>query len=170
MNMPGRDRVINAIHGRLDALLERQELMQARTDAPWTPAVKTALCDACVAVFPGPLHICSTGVGIPPANQGEWLYDVTCFRYEQPWPNQQKVLLVAEVEWGHNNPRADVLEDFAKLLVARAEVRVMVYNLDHMPFDELADYIGNCGDSQPGDTYLLAAFTNGGIAYRQVVV
>ena len=34
----------------------------------------------------------------------------------------------------------------------------MVYNRDHVSFDELANYIQQCGDTQAGDTYLLAAF------------
>ena len=168
--MPSGDEIVNTIRNHLDNLLMRPNLIHAPRDSAFTKPVKTALCEACVAIFPGPLHICATGVQIPPANQGEWLYDVTCFRYEAPWPNRQKILLVGEVEWGDNNPRAAVLQDFAKLLVARAEVRVMVYNLDHMPFDELASYIDNCGDSQSGDTYLLAAFANGGIAYCRVDV
>ena len=120
-------------------------------DTLWTGPVKTALCNACHAAWGAcsPIWVCATHIGHcdpnewsydptrrrlqdrfvciePPnpnraAHQGEWLYDVTCLRYEQPWPTQQKVLLVAEVEWGSNGSasqkRAAVLEDFAKLLV-----------------------------------------------------
>ena len=104
------------------------------------------------------------------AHQGEWLYDVTCFQYEEPWPTGQRMLLVAEVEWGGKKPHAAVLEDFAKLLVARAEMRVMVYNQKHAPIDELVGYVRQCHDSQIGDTYLIAGFASNQILYHRIDV
>lgn len=104
------------------------------------------------------------------AHQGEWLYDVTCFQYEEPWPTGQRMLLVAEVEWGGRNAHAAVLEDFGKLLVARAELRVMVYNQDDVPICELAGYIRQCLDSQVGDTYLIAGFAANQIFYHRIDV
>ena len=143
MNMPGKDRIINAIRGRLDALLERQELMEARTDALWTLPVKTALCEACVQVFPEPRLIYATGVSNPPAQRGEWLFDVTCLNYDGD--HFEKVLLVAECEWEPN--AAGIFRDFRKLLVARAEIRVMVYNLRRMPFGCLEERIRRYRDN-----------------------
>ena len=153
----------------------------------WTRATKAALCKACQAAWgecnpmqifatqdkltkpragtvchqpPNHVHITAAQVGPHGwnADHGEWLYDVTCLKYENPWPTQQKVLLVAEVEWGGGDSHAAVLDDFAKILVVRAEMRVMVYHKAHVPIKELAGYIHQCGDTQPGDTYILAAF------------
>lgn len=186
MCAPTKDQVIQHICQRLDAA-NHWVLQQTRhdRDALWTRPVKTALCNACHAAWGAcsPIWICATGVDHRDSNspkpgraahQGEWLYDVTCFQYEEPWPTGQKVLLVAEVEWGgRSSPgaaRAAVLEDFAKLLVARAGIRVMVYNLDHIPIADLVDYIHQCPDSQPGDAYLFAAFADGGINYHVEII
>lgn len=78
--------------------------------------------------------------------------------------------MVAEVEWGGGNAHAAVLEDFAKLLVARAQIRVMVYNQADVPIDELATYVRECQDSQVGDTYLIAAFAANQIFYHRIDV
>ena len=100
-------------------------------------------------------HICQ-GVFGPYAALGnnyphEWLFDVTCLTS----PGPQRVLLVAESELATHQR---ILEDFRKLMVARAVVRVMVYSQSLMPFNELLGHILQCGDTKPGDTYLLAAF------------
>ena len=152
----------------------------------WTRAIDAALCHASIDVWGGcnPLRICATAPLGKPAqetvchqmllqhqghicstqfgpyadlgnNEHEWLFDVTCLKYEGEWPTQQKVRLVAEVEWSGENK---IRNDFAKLLVTRAEVRVMVYHQHCMEFDRLAEYIHQCEDTQLGDTYLLAAF------------
>ena len=150
----------------------------------WTLAMKAALCHASMKIWgernslricasrpalvkPGQTtvcyqtrgHICAAAPGPYPwrANKPEWLYDVTCLRYKDRWPAQQQALLVAETEWG--DPNTNLLPDFAKLLVARAELRVMIY---HGPprFDELANFIRRCFDTTAGDTYLLATFNH----------
>ena len=151
-----------------------------------TSPIKTALCNACHVAWGicNSISIRATRVG--PQNTsdwiyedgarpsflrdhpncvvdgGEWLYDVTCFQtghqQEGSWPTLSRILLVAEVEWG---VQEEVLKDFAKLLVARSEVRVLVYNEPHIEFDQLVRYIHHCADTQPGDTYLLAALEPG---------
>ncbi len=151
----------------------------------WTLAMKAALCHASMAIWGGcnSLRICATNptltkpgkatvcnqppghicAGVPgpypwQATNPEWLYDVTCLRYQGAWPSQQQTLLVAEMEWG--GP-ANSLEDFAKLLVARAELRVF---LGHAvgkagaTFAQFANYISQCHDTNPDDTYLLVFF------------
>lgn len=143
--------------------------MNAPKDVYWTGPVKTAICEASIAGFPGPLRIHAQGVA--QAQQGEWQladgrrYDVTCL-------TDNGGLLVAESEF--SGPR-EVLEDFCKLLLAReevgAELRVMVFNRKRdMSFQDLEKVIRQHHDKQPGDTYLLAAFTNGQIEYYRVNV
>ena len=84
-----------------------------------------------------------------------------------PYPGIARIKLVdsresvAESEWGSKD---DVHDDFEKLLLARADVRVMVFdgrrygtgNTDR--FEEFAKYIGKCDRAETGDTYLLAAW------------
>ena len=60
----------------------------------------------------------------PQLEWGEFLYDVIWLRTDE----ENRVIgvpLVAEIEWGN---RGDVWDDFQKLLVARAGVRVMIFN------------------------------------------
>ena len=178
MNMPGKDEIIHEVRKRLDDLLKQQKLMKASKDRFWTSPVKTALCEACAAVFPGPLHFCAEDVDLPGQQWGrgqrpqwlplgEWrLYDVTCLKCNGDF--LKKVLLVAEVEWSN---KKKILEDFRKLLMERAQLRVMVFNWKrNMSFKDLEEYVRQYDDNQAGDTYLLAAFRGKKIQYYQIDV
>ena len=56
----------------------------------------------------------------------EWLYDVTWLKYEH---EGERLLIeapsVAECEWGN---KGDIDDDFEKLLLARAGIRLMIFN------------------------------------------
>lgn len=73
-------------------------------------------------------------------------------------------------KWSGGNAHAAVLEDFAKLLVARAGMRVMVCNQDHAPIDELAEYVRLCHGSHIGDTYLIVGFAANDLVYHRIDV
>lgn len=94
-------------------------------------------------------------------------FDVVCTYKEA---GRRNGLLVAESELGGKD---QVLKELYKLRLARtevggAELRVLVFNLQSkIPFECLEKHIRQYHDNQPGDTYLLAAFTNGGLEYRQ---
>ncbi len=179
MCTPTKDQVIQEIRQHLNAANHWVLQRKPPRDVYWTSPIKTALCNACHAAWGAcnPISIRATGVGprdpndwvyynglvpVPhdrpncAAGYGEWLYDVTCLQQEGSWHTPlQRVLLVAEVEWGGQRK---ILEDFSKLLLARSEIRVMVCN-DFIGFDTLlADRIHRCQDTRPNDTYLLAAF------------
>lgn len=133
-----------------------------------TTAVKTALCCAVRTALSDTrgVFICASGVEDRYVEGREWLYDVACLKYADgdfSWP-LNRVYMVAECEWGR---RQSVCEDFEKLLVARADVRVMVYNgarfEDH---DELQNLIQQSRLTQDGDTFLLAAWLDDGFEYR----
>lgn len=68
-----------------------------------------------------------------------------------------ELLLALEWEWGN---RAKVLEDFPKLLVARASVRLMGYSMTQAGdmTEELLEHIHAFKHNKPGDTYLLVAY------------
>jgi len=88
----------------------------------------------------------------------EWLFDVTCLAYTDD-DYLERVPLVAECEWGCEE---EIHDDFEKLLVARAEVRVMVFDGKEIPgadkFAEFKAYIRRFAPTGPDDLYLLAAY------------
>ena len=64
--------------------------------------------------------------------------------------------LVAEIEWGNSG---DVWDDFQKLLVARADVRVMIFDEHHdLAVEDLIDQINFFNGTMAGDHYLLASY------------
>ena len=93
---------------------------------------------------------------------GEWLYDFTCLEYnDDEW--LKGIPVVLECEWGNKDR---INEDFEKLLLARADVRVMIFNGNHfkagnsIPLDgprEFRKCIRKCKHTRAGDTYLFAA-------------
>ena len=186
MCTPGKDEIIKQVRHYLDEAntwILRQHKGVDRSSLPcWTLPVKRALFKACQeahrACNPGVrcrLHLRASsmdgnckhvaGANAPgpadawlydnPPHEGEWLWDVTCLTYDGNC--LKKALLVAESEFTN---AAEVLKDFRKLLVARAEVRIMVHDrLCKMPFATLEKHVRQYDGNQPGDTYLLAAFT-----------
>lgn len=90
---------------------------------------------------------------------GEWLYDVTWCEYKNNL--LKSVPLVAECEWGVLGAMKD---DFEKLILARAAVRVMVYDGGYSKdgaegiANELCRWVGAFEGNRPGDTYLLAGY------------
>ena len=100
--------------------------------------------------------------------QGEWLYDLIFLEYDDHGC-LERTPLVAECEWGNKD---EIDDDFQKLLVARANVRVMIFNGNHyrtegkssIELNELevfTDAITNCKHTKIGDTYLFAARLHG---------
>ena len=93
----------------------------------------------------------------------EWLYDLTCIKYNHGW--LKRVPLVVECEWGTTD---QINDDFEKLLLARADVRLMIFNGNYyrdegqksIPsngLDVFRRYIRNYEHTRTGDTYLFAA-------------
>ncbi len=98
----------------------------------------------------------------PQLCEGEWLYDVIWVRMNE----QNRVIsvpLVAEIEWG--NP-GDVWDDFQKLLVARAGVRVMIFNGYTGLLAELQEHVRQYANG--GDRYLLAQYLTKGPQFEVV--
>ena len=89
---------------------------------------------------------------------GEWLYDVTwCDSDRDGW--LRSIPMVAEGEWGN---LGDIDDDFQKLLVARAKIRVMVCDAGYADggttaiANRFSEWVGAFEGAQ-GDTYLLIA-------------
>lgn len=91
----------------------------------------------------------------------EWLHDFTCVKYS-PDDWLKRIVLVAECEWGNRNA---INYDFEKLLVARADVRAMIFDGNiRPPSDAVAvfrRYIRRCEHTCDGDTWLFAARLHG---------
>ena len=149
--MPDKDRIVDEVRTALDALYPDPNHGNGNFG---TSEVLTALCKACRACDPASF-LCTkkkdvTAVAV---NNGEWLYDLTCLIYDgDGYLNH--IPLVAECEWGNQD---QVYDDFQKLLLARADVRVMVFDSrqwepDEDKFAELENYIRKCAHTQLGDT------------------
>jgi len=138
----------------------------------WTRAVKTALCMAGRRAFAGSpgrrLKTFASGVECS-VDGGEWLFDVACLHYNVAGGGYiRRVLLIAQSQWGSMQ---DVVDDFEKLLAARAGVRVLVFDLrrNWKTMDgaaaELSRPITAFDATGYGDAYLLAGWTSSGFEY-----
>ena len=150
-----QDRLIEIVRDYLSAL------EPSRTGSR---TVTRELCKAGRASFPGSdkVKLFASSISKPIADDGEWLFDVTCLLYDEVG-FIQRVPFVAECEWRRKD---DVYDDFEKLLLARADVRIMVFKADpwdstETAFAELQAYIAAFQPTSPHDAYLFAAWTRG---------
>lgn len=159
-----KERIVDAVRRELDEL-------DANAVSDWTKEVKTALCNACREALKDTgqqVKLFASGVA-DATDGGEWLFDVTCLLYGDDG-FMCRAPLVAESEWGL---RSEVGDDFEKLLLARADVRVMVVDRNYWDSTEdvaaeLARYVAAHEKGTPTDTYLLAAWTREGFEYRVI--
>ena len=154
--------MLNQIRTRLDGLIERGDDVTGES-------VKTALCLACRDFNPA-LGPYATGVDEGAADGNEWLYDVTALQYDDDG-FLIRVALAAECEWGAQD---QIYYDFEKLLLARADLRVMVFDGNRQPghnelFRIFAQYIGRFAHTEGGDAWLFAAWTEERFVYHQLV-
>ena len=163
--MVDRDTLIDQIIGALREV-HRLPNLQDASDAEWTREVKIALCKI------GKCHEYTTCASVPDdhADHGEWLYDVVWLVYspgEKKVELLQSVPLVAESEWGNED---DIDEDFQKLLLARATIRVMIFGGANEDNDETAKRLVRLvkhfklGGSD--DAYLLAGYESNEEGFR----
>ena len=165
--------IIKEICDTLDKMLRKTEGADpAELDLPawWTPRVMTPLCKWGLRKQ---WWVGATGMDKRDDMQryaarhggtigGEWLYDFTCLEYSDS-ECLKGIPLVAECEWGNED---HINEDFEKLLLARADVRVMIFNGNHYKVREsipshglrgFRKHIRKCKHTRAGDTYLFAA-------------
>ena len=137
------------------------EVDKGKSVAEWTEAVKTKLCKIGRGFR---YKVCASGVAECASNYGEWLYDVTWLEYgkgaDGELANLVDAPLVAECEWGNEG---DVQDDFEKLLLARAGVRLMIFDGDYEPgsqgiAERLANMVREFDGFRAEDVWLLAAW------------
>ena len=160
------ENLVETIMGDLNAIDD----FAGMTRAEKTIEVKTVLVDACnaidddVATYASPIEELNV-------DGAEWLYDVTAILYNIPVENCfSRTVLVAECEW---DDEENIMIDFQKLLLARADVRVMVFDGTwHPEYQELFEIfetnIDNNQQAQLGDIWLFAAWTPEGWRFRRI--
>ena len=158
--MPGIQHMIGRIQNGLNKL---PLTLEGSGNTDWTNEINEMLCKLG--------HDFGYQVGAKGVDWsfGEWLYDVTWLEYSGDYQRSLlDVHLVAECEWG--NWRS-IKSDFEKLLLARARLRLMIYDSRFDPdFEPIAKrlegYIGNFRRRHPTDVWLLAAWERNAEAWR----
>lgn len=98
----------------------------------------------------------ASAIGCENANCGEWLFDLAWYKYNSK-RQMENLFLAMESEWGKE---ADIRVDFEKLLVARSQYRLMVFqgnSIDTIT-NNLINRIDTFQESQKGDRYLFAGW------------
>ena len=150
---------------KLEAVLQ-QEGASDWGDPKWTKAVLTVLCRL------GHQLECTVGASpryVSEKNRdwGEWLFDAIWCSCDDDG-RIKAVELAAESEWGNLGAIED---DFQKLLVARATVRVMVFDAGQSEggisavVETLRDNVRTF-QGKKGDTYLLIAYVKDEHSWR----
>ena len=149
------DKIIREIQEEFKTL--KSTLADEWRSPQWTKAVLTSLC--CSGHRLG-YTVWASKVDDQHKNGGEWLYDVTwCEADEKKF--LKSVPMVAECEWGDLDK---IEEDFQKLLLARAAVRVLIFEGKWLKggseaiANRLCNWVGAFEDRRKGDTYLLVAY------------
>ena len=96
----------------------------------------------------------------------EWLYDLAWVHASDGFIVQD-VFLVAEIEW--SGTRA-IQEDFQKLLLARADCRVMIFDDTDGLHEPLIAQARTFGKSRPGDRYLFASFGDEKFTVHEAII
>jgi hypothetical protein len=137
-----------------------------RTPRQWTTQVKEDI--GSLGVTHG-WDVCTSG--FTHRFEREWLYDLIWYRNSADG-HLSEVYLVLESEW--NGAAADIKNDFEKLLLAKAELKIMVFqcfdqNLSDL-FELLERGIRAFEKRSANETYILAAFNNSSYSFdvRQI--
>lgn len=160
------DEVIRDIQKGLKEIKDRLSKNGA-SDKEWTREVLTKI--GKLAKDHGSLAYTSKGE----PKRGEWLYDLCWLDYEGDGEKAKllRMPLALESEWGTDQ---DVADDFQKLMVSRAELRVMVFGgrntTTEKTVDLLASYVRSFKDGAESDRYLLAGYDGDKIGFRFFVL
>jgi hypothetical protein len=141
------------------ALLETGS--EGQPTGEWTRAIKAGLCR------PAPrfnCHVCA-GQCKEADWQEEWLYDLLWLRVHatQDRTTYLDSPLVAEIEWGRHKYNGPIRHDFQNLLLARADLRLMIFQAPDSErgraiVEELVKQVATYSRSALGDRYLFACY------------
>ena len=140
-----QENLSRAVRAALDAASRKIQVAGAkdrRSSDFWTRVSKD---EFCLAASNEGCYACSSG-SVEAARHGEWLYDVSWLRYRGGFSENaearyfQGVALAVESEW--KRKRADLLDDFEKLLQSRAELCLMIFEItSKRDFDEIVLFL-----------------------------
>jgi len=131
----------------------------------WTQRVKSAVTR--LAHDAG--HKAYASRGVPEADGREWLYDVTWLDHSPKDDRLIRTILVLESEWSWSWKQ--IVYDFHKLLVARADLRVMVFQVSNESkwketAHRLISLIEQHEQTSRGDRYLLSGWVQATRSFR----
>ena len=129
----------------------------------WTHQVKARLV---LLGRKGGYQTCTNGIVQGAQWDKEWLYDLVWVHASDDFVVQD-VFLVAEIEW--KGTRA-IQQDFQKLLLARADCRVMIFDDTADLRDQLIEQARTFGKSRPGDRYLFASYRDGRFSVYEEII
>ena len=139
----------------LNALaVEARRNRRGWSDTRWTKRVKQLLVQLAGNKYE------TYASGVPEATDGEWMCDVVWWDTGKD-ELLHRIPLAAECEWAKKEQ--DVWDDFQKLLIIRAERRVMIFDAKSCNdasslVEKLKKQIKCFKSSQEGDTYLFASY------------
>jgi hypothetical protein len=157
--------IIQEFHNKLDGIPQlNKQKKEGLTDKEWTRGVKNAvggvLKGRCYKVYAS---------NCEQKDNGEWLYDLIGIEEENGY--LKSISLILESEWKSRGRWRDteegyqvkILYDFRKLLVSRADHRVMVLEAKskeggNKVIKQLLQHVQNCRHSTAGDRYLFACW------------
>jgi hypothetical protein len=152
-----------------------KELNSEKSRRKWTGKIKKEL----VKLGHGDEYKFWVNAKAPGADwEHDWLYDVTWVRYDKKPVSEMedrragnrklgRLVLAVESEWIDT----DVVNDFEKLVVCRADLRVMIFNkfakeTVACAFQRLKSYVQANEQRAAGDRYLLCCWVGGRTAWE----
>ena len=158
------NKIVDEFRSMEEEIQQRDSGDRPQSDEPWTREILTTLCNLgkCLNYEAWAAGTYRNPVPNEYRERGEFLYDVSWRKLD----NCGRIIsfpMVAESEWGGLKK---IEYDFQKLLIARAQVRVMVYdggaaskrNKKNQPIlNRLREQVGAFNGTQ-GDTYLLIPY------------
>ena len=162
--MPEIDSVELAVIEAAKSVAKRAKKERWSGDEPWTRGLKLELAKRGKSYG---FYVC--GSKCEDYGRGEWLYDLVWLKVGNGTKVITDVSLIFESEWSTNQTYID--NDFQKLLLGRAQHRMMVFEQKHdvgPVFERLKDQVRNFARSQSGDRYLLLGwqYQNGTAEWR----
>lgn len=147
-----------------EKLAENSWLIGEMEDKPsnWTTAINIFLKDVAKSIH-GDCQIACKQKDIRDCS--EWLYDFVC--YTENEIGLDRVLFVAESQWmnqWHKDRNYDDIRfDFEKLILARCEIRIMIFEAHNESeikkyITQLNDIVANCKMTQTNDRYMYLAW------------
>jgi len=165
---PSTPEIIAAIIQKFADLPNRLGAKKGDGDGAWTRQIKEDIGSLGVA------HgwtVCSSG--FERRFEPEWLYDLIWYRNDGQ-KHLEDVYLVLESEWREDKDHYAVRYDFEKLLIAKATLKVMVFQAWDVDIAELFEFLERgiraFKKGSADETYLLVGFNNNRDAFdvRQI--